>query len=251
MSRTGPCVVAHRAADDPDPDAVVQRHLRDLLGRHVAIARVHHLVAGGQIRPELKAQHRAGRIALGHLLVDDAAAGGHPLHVAAANDAPVAHAVAVLDGSAEDIGDRLDPAMGMPGKTPDVIGRLARPEIVEQKERIEHRHLAVSERPPQVHARPFNRGLAAPDLVNLPRFRHRRRPGHNYPPLSLRPSLKHSDPTGHILAAGRPVRRKLFPTWRRAACRVWPDWVAIPRRQPIRISFDKELTCPYDNRATE
>lgn len=105
------------------------------------------------------------------------------LKIAAADDAPIAHAVAMLDRSVENVGDRLDSAMGMPGEPPEVLRRLARPEIIEQKEGIEHRHFTVSERTPQVYARPFNRGLAAPDFVNPPRSRHRRCPGHVYPPF--------------------------------------------------------------------
>ena len=42
---------------------------------------------------------RPSRVALRHLLMQDAAAGGHPLHVAGAERAAVAEAVAVLDGS--------------------------------------------------------------------------------------------------------------------------------------------------------
>jgi hypothetical protein len=39
--------------------------------------------------------HTAQRVALGHLLVQDAAAGGHPLHVAGRHFALVAQAVAM------------------------------------------------------------------------------------------------------------------------------------------------------------
>jgi hypothetical protein len=58
--------------------------------------------------------HPALRIAFGHFLVDDAATCGHPLNVASGDCATVADAVAVLDGSGENIGDRLNAAMGMP-----------------------------------------------------------------------------------------------------------------------------------------
>ena len=65
--------------------------------------------------------HAAGGVALGHLLMDNAAAGGHPLHIASGNGAAVAHAVAVFDGTGEDIGDGLNAAMGMPRKAGKII----------------------------------------------------------------------------------------------------------------------------------
>ena len=42
--------------------------------------------------------------------------GGHPLDVAGAEAAAIAEAVAVLDGTREHVGDRLDAAMRMPRK---------------------------------------------------------------------------------------------------------------------------------------
>ena len=76
-------------------------------------------------------------VALGHLLVDDAAAGGHPLDVAGGDGAVVAHAVAMLDGSGEDVGDGLDAAMRVPGEAGQIILGNVVAEIVEQQERIE------------------------------------------------------------------------------------------------------------------
>ena len=54
--------------------------------------------------------------------MDDAAAGGHPLHVARAYHSLVPHAVAMLHQPFLHVGDGLDPAMGMPGKAGQVIG---------------------------------------------------------------------------------------------------------------------------------
>ena len=75
-------------------------------------------------------------VALGHLLVDDAAAGGHPLHVARRDHAAVAEAVAVLDVAAQHVGDGLDPAVGMPGEALQVLLGLVGAEVVEQQERV-------------------------------------------------------------------------------------------------------------------
>ena len=77
------------------------------------------------------------RIALRHLLVHDAAARRHPLHVARAEAAAIAEAVAVIDRAGQDVGDRLDAAMRMPREAREVILGPLVAEIVEQQERIE------------------------------------------------------------------------------------------------------------------
>ena len=112
--------------------AVVVGDFGDVGGLHFLIARVGHLQRGGKIGPELEAVHAAGRIALGHFLMDDAAAGGHPLHVAGGDGAVVAHAVAVFDGAGEDVGDGLDAAMRMPGEAGEIVFGDVVAEIVEQ-----------------------------------------------------------------------------------------------------------------------
>ena len=63
---------------------------------------------------------------LRHLLVQDAAAGRHPLHVAGAEAAAVAEAVAVLDGPGEHVGDRLDAAVRMPREPGEIVVRVRR-----------------------------------------------------------------------------------------------------------------------------
>ena len=96
------------------------------------------------------------RVALRHLLVQNAAAGRHPLHVAGGHLALVAQAVAVLDRAGQHVGDRLDPAMRMPGKSRQVILRVVVAEIVQQQERIEVLRLAEAEGALQLHARAFD-----------------------------------------------------------------------------------------------
>jgi hypothetical protein len=49
-----------------------------------------------------------------HFPVDDSAACGHPLDIPRSDCAAVANAVPVLDGSSQNIRDRLNAAMGMP-----------------------------------------------------------------------------------------------------------------------------------------
>ena len=113
---------------------------------HVLVARLGHLQRRGKVGPELKAVHAPARIALRHLLMHDAAAGGHPLHVAGAQAAAVAEAVAVFDRTGEDVGDRLDPAMRVPWKALEEILRPLVSEIVEEQKRIELVGIAEAER---------------------------------------------------------------------------------------------------------
>ena len=104
------------AAHDAHARAVVVDDLGNVGGLDVLVARRRHLQRRGQVGPELEAVHAALRVALRHFLMHDAAARGHPLHVAGAERAAVAEAVAVLDGAGEHVGDGLDAAVRMPGE---------------------------------------------------------------------------------------------------------------------------------------
>ena len=103
--------------------------------------------------------HAALRVALRHLLVEDAAAGGHPLHVAGAERAAVAQAVAVLDRAGQHVGDGLDAAVRVPGEAGEVVLRALVAEIVEQQERIELGGVAEAEGAAQLDAGAFDGGL--------------------------------------------------------------------------------------------
>jgi len=81
----------------------------------------------------LEAVHSAIQIALGHFLVDDSAACGHPLNVTSSDGATIPNAIAVLNRSGKDIGDRLNAAVGMPRETRQVILRDVITEIVQQE----------------------------------------------------------------------------------------------------------------------
>ena len=110
--------------------------------------------------------HAALRVALRHLLVQDAAAGRHPLHVARAERAAVAEAVAVIDVAGQHVGDGLDAAVRMPGKAGEILARAVVAEIVEQQERIEVRRVAEAERATEVHAGAFDVRLRLTDLLD-------------------------------------------------------------------------------------
>src|SRR5262245_56402077 len=95
------------------------------------------------------------RVALRHLLMDDAAACGHPLHVAAAERAAIAETIAVLHGAREHVRDRFDSAMRMPRESREIVARVLVAEVVEEQEGIELPRVAKAERPPEMHARAF------------------------------------------------------------------------------------------------
>jgi len=90
--------------------------------------------------------HAAGLIALGHFLVDNAAARRHPLHVACGDGAAIAHAIAMFHCAGEDVGDGLDAAVRMPRKAGQVVLRNVVTEVVEQQERVEFGCVAEAER---------------------------------------------------------------------------------------------------------
>ena len=75
--------------------------------------------------------HTTLLVTLWHLLMQDAAAGGHPLHVARGHFALVAETIAVLDRASEHVGDGLDPAVWMPGKSRHVVPGIVVAEIVQ------------------------------------------------------------------------------------------------------------------------
>jgi hypothetical protein len=104
--------------------------------------------------------------------VDDAASRGHPLDVAGGDVAPVSHAVPVLHVPFDNVGDRLDPAVRVPGKPGKVFRGVVRPEIVEEEEGIEERRLPVAEGPLEVDPRPLDGRLGAPHVPDGPHDRH-------------------------------------------------------------------------------
>src|SRR5580698_8177654 len=109
--------------------------------------------------------HAALRVALRHLLMQDTAARGHPLHVAGAEIAAIAQAVAVFDIAGEHISDRLNATMRMPRKAGAIVVRPVVAEIVEQQEWIGFRRFAEAKSAAQLDARALHRGLRSNDLL--------------------------------------------------------------------------------------
>jgi hypothetical protein len=143
----------------------------NLFAQNVSIAGIHHLLARGEIGPELKSIHPAAVIAFGHFLMDDPAAGRHPLNISRAYSSFVPKTVSVFDIPVENIGDGLNPAMGMPGKALYVVLGIIGTEIVQKQKRVEKRHLAEAEHSLQVNAGSLNSWDA---LQDFPDFSYRR-----------------------------------------------------------------------------
>ncbi len=110
--------------------------------------------------------HPPGIVALGHLLMNDAAARRHPLDVAGPDRAMIAHAVAMLHRSRQNIGDGLDPAMRMPGKAREIILRHVVAEIIQQQKRIEVGSIAETKGAPQMHPGAFQRWFGFDQPLN-------------------------------------------------------------------------------------
>jgi len=69
----------------PHQGRLVARHDRTryhVTGGCLLVAGLHHFFRGRQVCPQLEPVHGSRGTALGHLLMDDPAAGAHPLHVA-------------------------------------------------------------------------------------------------------------------------------------------------------------------------
>ena len=162
----------HFTADHPDLDAIFKRHLRDLGVLDVPIAGIHHLMGLWQVSPQLEAVHASFRVAFGHFLMDDAAAGGHPLDVAFVDHPLVAQAVSVFNLAAQHIGDGFDAAMGMPGEPPHVIYRVVAPEIIQKQEGVEHAHLTETKSSPEMNPGAFDRGFAFDHFADIPGLSH-------------------------------------------------------------------------------
>jgi hypothetical protein len=127
-----------------------------------------------KVGPELKTFHHAVVVSPGHFLVNDAAPRRHPLHVARRDDTFVSHAVAVLDIAFQDVGNRLDAAMGVPRKAFDVLIRIGIAKIIKKKKRVKERNFAVSENPPEMNSCSFHRGFAFEHFADFSVLCHRK-----------------------------------------------------------------------------
>ena len=110
------CLAPEFPHDDFHAGAVIVDYFRDLLALHILIARRGHLLTGRQVPPKLETVHLTIDVSFRHFLMQDAGAGSHPLHITCAKRAGIAERVAMLHRAGQDVGDRLDAPMRVPGK---------------------------------------------------------------------------------------------------------------------------------------
>src|SRR5262244_667232 len=103
--------------------------------------------------------HAADFVALGHFLMNDAAARGHPLHVTRSDGTVAAEAVFVFDGAGKHVSDGFDTAMRMPGKASEIIFGDIVAKIIEQQEGIVVGGAAEAESAAEMDAGSFAGGL--------------------------------------------------------------------------------------------
>jgi hypothetical protein len=98
--------------------------------------------------------------------MENAAAGSHPLDITGSHAALVSEAVAMSDFTGEDVGDGLDAAMGVPGKSCDVVFGILVPEVVEQEKWIEFLCFAKPKGALQLDAGSFDGGFGLENLFD-------------------------------------------------------------------------------------
>ena len=103
--------------------------------------------------------------------MQNAAARGHPLHAARAEQTGVALVVVMAHAPGQHIGDGLEAAVRMFRKTRQIIARFIRTELVEHQKRIEIRQLGRTDHTRESHARAIARRVSAHDLFDAPLLR--------------------------------------------------------------------------------
>ena len=153
------------AVDDPDARAILLDHLGDGRGLDLLVAGRHHLERRGQVGPQLEAVHAPGGVPFWHLLMNDPAAGRHPLDIARANGPAVAETVAMFHRPGQHVGDGFNAAVRMPREPGQVVFGVIVSKIIQQQEGIELRGRAESEGAPQMDPRAFQRGFGFDDAL--------------------------------------------------------------------------------------
>src|SRR5262245_14171433 len=110
--------------------------------------------------------HSTLRIALRHLLVEDAAASRHPLNVAGTKTPSIPEAVAVLDRPGKHVGDGLNAAVGMPREPSEIRVGVVVSEIVEQQKRIVFSRVTEPERAAQPDSCAFECGFGRGNVLD-------------------------------------------------------------------------------------
>src|SRR4030095_2984006 len=112
--------------------------------------------------------HASCAIALRHLLMNDAAPSSHPLHVTGAYSAAIADAVTMLNSACENVSNRLNAPMPVPGETCQVVLGDIIAKIIQEEERVEVFCASETEGTVQVHTGTFRGWLRSDKALNWP-----------------------------------------------------------------------------------
>src|SRR6185437_1458712 len=156
------------SGNDANASAIFNAQIWNVRGRDVAVGGRLHLVARREVDPELESGHPTAFL-LGHLGVDDAAPGGHPLDAARLQQADVADAVVVAHAAFLHDRHRLETAVRVIRKAADVVDRLVAAEGVEHQEGVEALLQALREDPSELDAVAVGRRLATDEALDAAR----------------------------------------------------------------------------------
>ncbi len=145
-------VEGKRAGDDLDAAAAGQIQRGDLPCGDVSVVRRPHLFGCRQVQPQLKPAQPALSL-LRHLRMDDAARGGHPLHVAGPKIAAIAQMILVPHVAVQHVGDGLEATMRMRRESRQVVLRIVRIKFIEHQERIDVQAALAANAATELHAR--------------------------------------------------------------------------------------------------
>src|SRR6266508_2136396 len=96
-----------------------------------------HLEMRREVDPETEPVNRSIRTAAWHYLVQNAATGGHPLHITGTDQTGVTETIAVMRGAFEHISDRFNATMRVHGEAADgTLNRIIEGEVIEKQEGI-------------------------------------------------------------------------------------------------------------------
>src|ERR1700761_650211 len=98
--------------------------------------------------------------------MQDAAAGGHPLHAAGTQVAAVAMVVAMLHVTGKHVGHGFEATMRMLRKASDIVASLVGTEFVQQQERVDHIKAGLANDALEAHAGTVGRVHAADAAEN-------------------------------------------------------------------------------------
>jgi hypothetical protein len=121
----------------------------------------------------MKAEYIYMFTAPGHLLVNDAAAGGHPLHVTRTDQSGIPQAIAMVNGTFQHVGDGFDPPVRVHRKASNrTLDGIVKGEVVEQEKRIKQIFAIGGDGTPQQDAGPFNHLIWLDYLLNCSWIAH-------------------------------------------------------------------------------